>query len=88
MAQAAVTTKPAGTTAAKLPVWKWSGKTKKGEPRTGAMEAPDADSVKARLVQMGIEPARVRRSGLGDLELKSILTNQPVAARAPAPAAR
>src|SRR5512141_217335 len=71
MAQAAVnmTSKAATTTTAKLPVWKWAGKTRQGEARTGAMEAGDEAAVRARLAQMGIEPSRVRRS-LGSLEIK------------------
>ena len=71
MAQAAanLTTKPAAGAAAKTPVWKWSGRTRKGEARTGEMEAPDAAAVKARLLGMGIEPTKVRRR-LGDMELK------------------
>jgi type IV pilus assembly protein PilC len=70
MAQAAVNvSKAAATTTAKAPVWKWAGKTRQGEARTGAMEAGDEASVRARLAQMGIEPTRVRRS-LGSLEIK------------------
>ena len=71
MAQAAVnmTSKAAATTTAKLPVWKWAGKTRQGEARTGAMEAGDEAAVRARLAQMGIEPTRVRRS-IGNIEIK------------------
>ncbi len=71
MAQAAVnmSTKAATTAAAKLPVWKWAGKTRQGEARTGTMEGGDEAAVRARLAQMGIEPTRVRRS-LGSIELK------------------
>jgi type IV pilus assembly protein PilC len=72
MAQAAakITSKATPqTAAAKLTVWKWSGKTRKGEQRSGEMEAGDADAVRSRLGQMGIEASRVRRS-FGVLELK------------------
>jgi type IV pilus assembly protein PilC len=55
--------------AAKLPVYRWAGKTRQGEARTGAMEAGDEAAVRGRLAQMGIEPTRVRRS-LGSFELK------------------
>ncbi len=48
-------------TVQKAPVWKWSGKTKAGEVRSGEMEAQDAAAVQARLAQMGIEPTKVRR---------------------------
>jgi type IV pilus assembly protein PilC len=54
---------------AKQPVWKWSGKTRQGEQRSGTIEATDQTAARARLVQMGIEPASVRRS-LGAIELK------------------
>ena len=63
MAQAAAAnmkTKSASE-AARSPVWKWSGKTKQGEVRAGEMEAQDADAVRARLRQMGVEPEKVRR---------------------------
>jgi type IV pilus assembly protein PilC len=60
---------PSNGPAQKLPVWTWSGKARNGEQRTGRMEAADADAVRARLTQMGIEPAKVRRN-LGNLELK------------------
>jgi type IV pilus assembly protein PilC len=71
MAQAAVnmSTKAASTTTTKAPVWKWAGKTRQGEARTGAMEAGDEAAVRARLAQMGIEPTRVRRS-LGNIEVR------------------
>jgi type IV pilus assembly protein PilC len=71
MAQAAanVTTRPAASGAAKLPVWRWSGKTRQGELRQGEMEAGDEQAVRNRLTQMGIEPAKVRRK-LGDIEIK------------------
>jgi type IV pilus assembly protein PilC len=74
MAQTAVNIpSKAATATAKLPakqtVWKWSGKTRQGEQRSGTVEAADAAAVRARLTQMGIEPASVRRS-LGAIELK------------------
>ncbi|HTN51561.1 MAG TPA: type II secretion system F family protein [Anaeromyxobacter sp.] len=53
------------------PVWRWSGKTKQGEVRSGEMEAQDADAVRARLGQMGIEPTRVRKKGR-ELKLPSL----------------
>jgi type IV pilus assembly protein PilC len=72
MAQATATTssKPQAQTAPKLPVWRWAGKTKGGEPRSGEMEAVDDGAVRARLTQLGIEPTRVRRKGALDTELK------------------
>jgi len=69
MAQAAANLTSKAAVAAKLPVFKWSGKTRQGETRSGTMEAGDAAAVRARLQQMGIEPASVRRS-FGNLELK------------------
>ena len=74
MAQTAVNiSSKAATATAKLPakqtVWKWSGKTRQGEQRSGTVEAADAAAVRARLTQMGIEPASVRRS-FGAIELK------------------
>ncbi|GAO02292.1 type II secretion system F family protein [Anaeromyxobacter sp. PSR-1] len=60
MAQAAAANvKTRAATPAK--VWRWSGKTRQGEVRSGEMEAQDAAAVEARLRQMGIEPAKVRR---------------------------
>ncbi|MFY3742905.1 type II secretion system F family protein [Anaeromyxobacter sp. Red801] len=60
MAQAAAANvKTRAATPAK--VWKWSGKTRQGEVRSGEMEAQDAAAVQARLRQMGIEPEKVRR---------------------------
>jgi len=64
MAQAAAAPakqKPAPSVAQKMPVYKWSGKTRQGEVRSGEMEASDDSAVRARLSQMGIEPTRVRR---------------------------
>jgi len=70
MAQAAANVSSKATrVAAKLPVWKWSGKTRQGDMRTGEMEAGEEAAVRARLAQMGIEPTRVRRS-LGSIEIK------------------
>jgi type IV pilus assembly protein PilC len=60
MAQAtAVKTK--APTAAKPNVYRWSGKTKGGDVRSGEMEAGDKPAVEARLRQMGVEPTRVSR---------------------------
>ncbi len=63
MAQAAaIKQKPAPAPAPRQPpVFKWSGKTKQGEVRSGEMEGSDADAVRARLSQMGIEPTKVKR---------------------------
>ncbi len=63
MAQvAAVKTKPAPAPAVKqVPVFKWSGKTRQGDVRSGEMEAQDAAAVEARLRQMGLEPVKVRK---------------------------
>jgi type IV pilus assembly protein PilC len=72
MAQAAtnVTTKGAAPAAgSKVPVWRWTAKTRQGDTRTGEMEAADVAAVRARLGQMGLEPVRVRRR-LGSIELR------------------
>jgi type IV pilus assembly protein PilC len=85
MAQAAAAnmkTKPAAQAAVRNPVWKWSGKTRQGDVRSGEMEAQDADAVRARLKQMGVEPEKVRRKarelhltlpGIGGVTTKDIL---------------
>ncbi len=85
MAQAAaanVKTKPAPAQAKAPTVWKWSGKTKAGEVRSGEMEAADAGAVEARLRQMGIDQPKVRRKpkeihlklpGVGGVTTKDIL---------------
>ncbi len=64
MAQAAaLKQKPAAPAPAQktTPVFKWSGKTKAGEQRSGEMEGADAGAVEARLRQMGIEPVKVKK---------------------------
>jgi type IV pilus assembly protein PilC len=62
MAQlAAVKTKPAPAQVRQAPVFRWSGRTKSGDVRSGEMEAQDAAGVEARLRQMGIEPVRVKK---------------------------
>ncbi|HEX9291437.1 MAG TPA: type II secretion system F family protein [Anaeromyxobacteraceae bacterium] len=69
MAQAAAKLQSkAASSAAKLTTWRWTGKTRQGEARTGEMEAGDEAAVRARLAQMGIEPTRVRRR-MADLHL-------------------
>ncbi len=84
MAQAATLQKPKSATAApRNPVWKWTGKTKQGEDRSGEIEAADAASVEARLRQMGIEPVKVKKKpvelrlpklpGMGGVATKDIL---------------
>jgi type IV pilus assembly protein PilC len=85
MAQAvAVKQKPAPAAPAvrQTPVFKWSGKTKAGEERSGEMEASDASAVEARLRQMGIEPFKVKKKpkefhikipGMGGVTTKDIL---------------
>ncbi len=85
MAQAAaVTQKTTKSTPAvkKVPVWKWSGKTRAGEERSGEIEAQDAGQVEQRLRQMGIEPTKVKKKpreinlkipGMGGVEEKDIL---------------
>ena len=87
MAQAAaVKTKPAPAQVARqAPVFKWSGKTRTGDVRSGEMEAQDAASVEARLRQMGIEPTKVRKKpkeseGPCVVVQLIILRGQPVAA--------
>jgi len=85
MAQAATATKtkPSPAPAVKqLPVFRWSGKTKQGEVRSGEMEASDGAAVEARLRQMGLEPTKVRKKakeinitipGFGGVTTKDIL---------------
>jgi type IV pilus assembly protein PilC len=84
MAQAAATkTKPAPAPAVKQqPVFRWSGKTRSGEARSGEMEAPDKGAVEARLRQLGVEPTKVRKKakdielnipGVGGVTTKDIL---------------
>ena len=68
MAQAAASASKT-TVPVKVPVWKWTGKNKQGETRSGEMEAADRESVRARLQQMGIEPGRVNRR-LGEIKLR------------------
>lgn len=85
MAQAAAATqktKPAQVVVKKTPVWKWSGKTKQGEVKSGEIEAQDAAAVEQRLRQMGIEPVKVKKKpkelhlkipGMGGVGTKDIL---------------
>jgi type IV pilus assembly protein PilC len=63
-------------------VWKWTGKNKAGDVRSGEMEAGDAAAVEARLRQMGLEPTKVRKKpkelhlgipGFGGVKIKDIL---------------
>jgi type IV pilus assembly protein PilC len=71
MAQAAANTssKAAPSTQAKVPVWRWSGKTRQGGARSGEIEAQDEAAVRARLTQMGVEPTRVKRK-MREINLK------------------
>jgi type IV pilus assembly protein PilC len=73
MAQAAaanVKQKVAAPAAAqRVPTFKWTGKTRQGEVRSGEMEASDDAAVRARLAQMGIEPTKVRKKAK-DIEIK------------------
>jgi type IV pilus assembly protein PilC len=85
MAQAAAVTQKTKSAPAvkKVPVWKWTGKTKTGEERAGEIEAQDATMVEQRLRQMGIEPVKVKKKaaelsfpklpGFGGVETKDIL---------------
>jgi type IV pilus assembly protein PilC len=85
MAQAAAVKQkpaPAAPVVKQNPVFKWTGTTRQGETRSGEMEASDADSVRERLSQMGIEPTKVRKKakeyqlripGLGGVTTKDIL---------------
>jgi type IV pilus assembly protein PilC len=85
MAQAAAAaqkTKVTTPVQQKTPVWKWTGKSKQGEVRSGEIEAQDAASVEARLRQMGIEPTKVKKKprqivlkipGMGGVQEKDIL---------------
>jgi type IV pilus assembly protein PilC len=52
------------------PVWIWEAETKGGEKKKGEMAANDKASVEARLRQMGMSPSKVRKKGIGDMELK------------------
>jgi type IV pilus assembly protein PilC len=62
-AAAAVKQKPAQAAPPRpaVPIFKWSGKTRAGDVKSGEMEAPDAGAVEARLRQMGIEPTKVKK---------------------------
>jgi type IV pilus assembly protein PilC len=84
MAQAATAKAPPkpAVQAVKAPVWKWQAKTRQGEARSGEMEAPDEQSVRARLGQMGLEVGKVKKKpkdisisipGLGGVTSKDIL---------------
>jgi type IV pilus assembly protein PilC len=86
MAQAAAVKQKSGPAPApavrKTPVFKWTGRTRAGEVKSGEMEAPDVDAVRARLSQMGIEPQKVRKKpkeyqikipGLGGVKTQDIL---------------
>ncbi len=55
--------------ASKPNVYRWSGKTKAGDARSGEMEAGDKGAVEARLRQMGIEPVKVSKK-LPELSLR------------------
>jgi type IV pilus assembly protein PilC len=64
MAQAAAANakhKSASAQARQPTVWRWSGKTRQGDARSGEMEAGDASAVEARLKQMGLDGVKVRR---------------------------
>ncbi|HQR29042.1 MAG TPA: type II secretion system F family protein [Anaeromyxobacteraceae bacterium] len=84
MAQAAASKLETKTAAAarSRPVWRWEAKTRQGEVRSGEMEAADDAAVKARLVQMGLEPTKVKKKprefhlkipGLGGVTTKDLL---------------
>jgi type IV pilus assembly protein PilC len=85
MAQAAaanVKTRTAPAAVQKLPTFKWTGKTRQGEVRSGEMEGADQEAVRGRLTQMGIEPTKVRRKsreiqlklpGVGGVKTKDLL---------------
>jgi len=82
MAQAAAVKQKPAPAVKQAPVFKWSGKTKQGEVRSGEMEASNADAVRARLQQMGVEPTKVRKKakelhivfpGMGGVTTKDIL---------------
>ncbi len=80
---AALKQKPAPAVVKQVPVFKWTGKTRQGgEARSGEMEASDAESVRERLPQMGIEPTKVKKKpkelhiripGFGGVTTKDIL---------------
>jgi type IV pilus assembly protein PilC len=68
--------------ASKPNVYRWSGKTRGGDVRSGEMEAGDKAAVEARLRQMGVEPARVSRKlpeinirlpGIGGVGMKDLV---------------
>jgi type IV pilus assembly protein PilC len=64
MAQAAAAnakTRPAASTGPRTNVFRWTGKTSTGDVRSGEMEAMDAEAVRSRLSQMGIQPTKVRK---------------------------
>jgi len=82
MAQAAAIKQKPAPAPKQAPVFKWSGKTKQGDVRSGEMEASDSAAVQSRLRQMGIEPTKVRKKpkefhisipGMGGVTSKDIL---------------
>ena len=84
MAQAAASKLETKTAAAarSRPVWRWEAKTRQGEVRSGEMEAADDAAVKARLMQMGLEPTKVKKKprefhikvpGFGGVTTKDLL---------------
>src|SRR5215204_1340425 len=85
MAQATVIKQkpaPAAPAPRQNPVFKWSGRTKQGEVRSGEMEASNAAAVEARLRQGGLEPLKVKKKpkelqlsipGFGGVTTKDIL---------------
>ena len=71
MAQAAAATQKTKVAkpVQKTPIWKWTGKSKQGELKSGEIEAPDSAAVEARLRQMGLEPVKVKKKAR-DLHFK------------------
>lgn len=68
--------------APKLPTYTWTAKTRTGEEKTGEMEAADAESVNARIRQMGMQPVKVKKKpaeinikipGLGGVTKKDLV---------------
>ncbi len=56
--------RPAAKKEKKLPVWIYEAKTRTGEVRKGEIEAPDAETVNARLRSIGVQPIKVKRKPL------------------------
>ena len=73
---------PKASTAPKLPIWVWEGKTKTGEVKRGEVEAADEASVQQRLRAMALTNVKIKRKpiqislklpGLGGISQKDLV---------------